>query len=332
VRSRVAVLILVSILVASCGNSTSSASASATPDKTRVPTPSPTAEPTPFATEVAGLEAIVLPLGADAAPIDILEAEGSVWVALHHGNAVARLDPETGEMIARIPTGFNTGPGWFTVGDGSIWVTNQNGTGVSRIDPATNQVIAAIGADPPCGPPAFFEESVWINACDTPALVRYDARTNTLAEKIETPESIAPIVIEGDLWGVGEAGVYRLDPTARQMRRESPCCGALDPPAALGSELWTGQDADSLTVLDTPELDRVARVPIPGARTMALGPRVGWVISVGGGSKLTEVDLPRHAVLETFTFGVGLADVAIVNGRPWVTDFDLSQIYVITPP
>ena len=110
-RSRVAVLILVSILVASCGSSTSSASASGTPDKTRVPTPSPTAEPTPFATEVAGLEATVLPLGADAAPIDILEAEGSVWVALHHGNAVALAEaldvllpqPAT-RMLTRIKT------------------------------------------------------------------------------------------------------------------------------------------------------------------------------------------------------------------------------------
>ena len=65
---------------------------------------------------------------------------------------------------------------------------------------------------------------------------------------------------------------------------------------------------------------------------MALARRVGWVISVGGGSKLTEVDLSTHEVLETYEFGVGLADVAIVSGRPWVTDFDLSQIYVITPP
>ena len=328
-RNRVAGVMLVSLIAAGCGTTAQSTVA---PERTRVPTPSPTAEPTPFATEVAGLQATVLPLGSDAAPIDVMEAMGSVWVALHHGNAVARLDPASGEEIARIPTGFISGPGWFTAGDGSIWVTNQNGTGVSRIDPETNKVVAAIGADPPCGPPAFFDDSVWIDACDTPALVRYDAATNALAERINTAEAITPIVVDDELWGVGEHGIYRLDPDARRMRKESPCCGAIDPPAAHGSELWTGQSAESLMVLDTPDLDRVARIPIAGARTMALGSQVGWILSAGGGWKLTQVDLRRYEVGETYEFGVGLADVAIIGDRVWVTDFDLSEIFVITPP
>jgi hypothetical protein len=328
-RRRAAGGLLIGLLISGCGTTAQSAAAS---ERTRVPTPSPTAEPTPFATEVAGLQATVLPLGSDAAPIDVMEAMGSVWVALHHGNAVARLDPATGEEIARIPTGFLSGPGWFTVGDGSIWVTNQNGTGVSRIDPETNTVVAAIGADVPCGPPAFFEDSVWIDACDTPALVRYDAATNALAERITTTEAMSPIVIDDELWAIGESGIYRLDPDARRMRKESPCCGAIDPPAVRRTELWTGQGDESLMVLDTPDLVRVARVPIGGATTMALGSRAGWILSAAGGSKLTEVDLQSYHVGETYEFGVGLADVAIVGDRVWVTDFDLSEIFVITPP
>ncbi len=326
-RSRVAGVLLVSLIATGCGGATQSTGA---PEHTRVPTPSPTPEPTPFATEVAGAPATILPLGSDAAPIDIMEALGSVWVALHHGNAVARLDPATGAEVARIPTGFNTGPGWFTVGDGSIWVTNQNGTGVSRIDPETNKVVAAIGADAPCGPPAFFEDSVWIDACDLPALVRYDAASNALAERIDTPEPISPIVIGDELWGVGEAGIYHLDSSARRMRKESPCCGAVDPPASRGNELWTGQGADAFTVLETPDLRRVASIPISDARTMAVGRREAWVLSAG--PELTRVELPSYRVAESYQFGVGLADVAVIDGRPWVTDFDYSQIYIITPP
>jgi streptogramin lyase len=270
-------------------------------------------------------------LGIDAAPIGIIEAEGSVWVALHHANAVLRIDPDTFEVMARIATGPVSGPAWFTVGDGSTWVTNQNGAGVSRINPDTNKVNAQVGADPPCGPPAFFEESVWIDACDTPALVRYDASTNARAETIDTPEPMAPIVAGDALWGVGGRGIYRLDTTARSMKLESPCCGAADPPATRDGEMWTGQGPTSMMVLSTPSLRRIARVPVGSAMTMAFDASRAWVLSGGGSAKLTSVDLSTYEPIESYEFGLQLASIAVVGDRLWVTDFGLSQVFVITP-
>ena len=333
-RSPVAGLVLVVFLATGCGAGTPSATGTAagSPGKAAVPTPSPTPFPTPYATQAAGLDAFIIPLGADAAPLGIIYAEGSVWVALHHGDGVLRLDPATGAVIARIPTGPRSGPAWFTVGDGSIWVTNQNGAGVSRINPDTNTVSAAIGADPPCGLPAFFESAVWIDACDAPALIRYDAATNALADRIDTPEAMTPIAVGDELWGVGEQALYRIDPDSNDVSTVMQCCGSLGIPAVRDDELWTGQETDALTVVDTRRERHGEPVAVEQVTAVVFDRRSAWALSSGGGAKLTEIDLSSSQPLETYQFGVQLPSLAIVDGKLWITDFALSQVFVITPP
>lgn len=336
--SRVAAGVLViGLLAAGCSTPTgSTAPASASLDSgassptASEPNPSPTiAAPTPYPTQVAGHEATVIPLGGvDAAPIDAIAANGSIWVALHRGDAIVRIDPADGTVQATIPVTAGTGPGWFTVGAGSIWVTNQNSVGISRIDPATNEIVS-LGGDSPCGPPAFVDGSAWINACDAPALISYDAATEAEAERIDVPEAITPIAVNGELWGFGESGIYRLDPTSRKMKRIGDCCAGLAG-TVRGNELWLPAD-DGLHVLDVRSGKVKWELPLHGAVTVAFAHGAAWVVAHGNGPSLTQVDLATHKVVGTEPLGLQPIRILVAGGRLWVTDMLLNELTALTP-
>jgi YVTN family beta-propeller protein len=82
----------------------------------------------------------------------IAVGEGAVWVSVQGSgqNAyVARIDPVTNEVIARIPV--NSSPWDIAAGAGSVWGTGygENNSGsLQRIDPASNDVVATITVDP----------------------------------------------------------------------------------------------------------------------------------------------------------------------------------------
>src|SRR5215213_951990 len=116
-----AIAVAAALLVAACA--TGSAAPAPSPGAPTQPPPAtqsgptvtPTAAPaaTPLATQIGGVAAQIVPLGADSTPIDLVYAFGSIWVASHHYDAVIRLDPTTLAEIARIPV--DDGPGWFAV-------------------------------------------------------------------------------------------------------------------------------------------------------------------------------------------------------------------------
>ena len=64
----------------------------------------------------------------------ILAAEGSIWA--QHGEELLRLDPRSGEVVARIGEVYWAG-GLTQVEDGTIWATSW--PGLVQIDPATNE-------------------------------------------------------------------------------------------------------------------------------------------------------------------------------------------------
>ena len=58
----------------------------------------------------------------------------------HQGNnSVAKLDPETGEMLATVPAGAAP-----AAGDGTLLVPNARDDTVTRIDTVTNRAVQAI--------------------------------------------------------------------------------------------------------------------------------------------------------------------------------------------
>ena len=54
-------------------------------------------------------------------PVDVAVGEGGVWVASSHDRTVTRLDPESGEVVARIEIGNE--PWRIAAGEGAVWVS-----------------------------------------------------------------------------------------------------------------------------------------------------------------------------------------------------------------
>ena len=69
---------------------------------------------------------------------------GSLWVA-HGLSRVARLDPDTGRLLASIEVPAANS---VAVGDGAVWVAGSDVGLLAKIDPATNSVVASVKLQP----------------------------------------------------------------------------------------------------------------------------------------------------------------------------------------
>jgi glutamine cyclotransferase len=72
-------------------------------------------------------------------------AEGSLWVGQYREGRIVRLDPSTGEVLARLESKrLVTGVAWV---DGELWHGSVEGDDVElrRVDPATGQVHERLG-------------------------------------------------------------------------------------------------------------------------------------------------------------------------------------------
>jgi DNA-binding beta-propeller fold protein YncE len=92
--------------------------------------------------------------------------DGSVWVSLGLGEGIARIDPKTNQMVAKIDV---EGVHSVAVSNGFVWVTASpeddcdNGTGyLAQIDPNTNTVIGKIILDCPADIAVGYD-SLWVN-------------------------------------------------------------------------------------------------------------------------------------------------------------------------
>lgn len=113
-----------------------------------------------------------------------------LWVAEHDGY-VTRLDPETGEQLARIWVGGRPG---VNLGLGSVGAGSDDEMVVHRIDPATNAIVATIDL-PSNGRDALIAGgSVWIAVgpqrgdCERASyLARIDPSTNAIDGMLQLP-------------------------------------------------------------------------------------------------------------------------------------------------
>ncbi len=91
--------------------------------------------------------------------------DGSVWVSLGIGNAIARIDPATNQVIAKInlegSAGLAFSNGWLWVAVSPENCDNGNGY-LMRIDPKTNTIEGKIPLDCP-GNITIGENSLWVD-------------------------------------------------------------------------------------------------------------------------------------------------------------------------
>jgi hypothetical protein len=303
-----------------------SASVAPTPNASlapRTPTrsPSPTPPPKPVDSTVDGVAVRTLEGGPLSAPIDVVVAFGSVWVANHHGSSVTRVDLNAMTIQTTIKSG--SGPGWFAVTDDAVWVSNQTSTGMTRVDPETNGTAKA-GAWPPCGRPTVAFAVIWQPACDAHRFLRIDPTAVTSMD-VASPGQMSVILVGSTLLSAGPGGLARLDP----KRNTFTPIGGSDTGWLLaydGRTLWASNEREVFR-LKPADGSVVATLTIPEAGSVAFRAGRAWVTSANG---LVEVDPKTNRIVRTLPLG---RLVSVVNDKDglWVTSYDGNSLMRVQP-
>ena len=141
---------------------------------------------------------------------------GALWVANCDGGEVYRIDPESGEIVAKIPAGMGpSGELNVVAGAGSIWAPDQIKGSISRIDPETNAVIATIEATEATSYLAYGFDALWAASGKGGVIQRIDPASNTVTHTLELGEMPGFLVAgEGAVWiqEQGDGTLARIDP------------------------------------------------------------------------------------------------------------------------
>jgi DNA-binding SARP family transcriptional activator/DNA-binding beta-propeller fold protein YncE len=164
--------------------------------------------------------------------------DGSLWVA-SQDNVVARLDVETGRLVARIRA--LPKPEALAVGAGGVWVAAATAATVARIDPRTNRVTRSIPIGGIPSAIATDARNVWVVTPAEGLLWRIESRTNSVTARIAVGANpTAVVVADGSVWvALGAVGtLVRVDPrrgtVAQKVRLGRPIGGL----AAQHGRLW----------------------------------------------------------------------------------------------
>jgi hypothetical protein len=284
----------------------------------------------------------------------ILHAYGSLWVSFYEGSGgefLARVDPGTGEILARIDA---VSPGWVTGGGGlaagfdDIWATGGwEPAVVKRIDPDTNEVTATIplggteGADIAVGAGA-----VWVAFTDDDhsGLARIDPSTNEVVAT-STIESDYVRSVEASEHGVvvlefvwmrhGPCGVLSsIDPEANAITAREPVGDSCSYPRLLEWEgtLWAST-FDGFDEID-PGTARLVGEPIRfeedrGPRSFVrLNGREVWFAAYPGGNggrpdALARLDPATERIQYFDDIGpIGGIDATMTKDSIWMLDHD----------
>ncbi|MGH2706438.1 MAG: hypothetical protein ACRDJ4_15525 [Actinomycetota bacterium] len=271
-------------------------------------------------------------------PVAAASTPGAIWTVLRDEGAVARIDPETGEVTRTL---VGQGAAGITAAFGSVWVTSFTDDTVTRIDAETGRV-AGSPISVPKGPVALAAtgDAVWVTGTQDGVVVRIDPVTGATGVPVRV--GYGPISLEwaaGSLWVANslDHAVVRLDPVSGR-----PVGAPIEVGAGLSSllfafgDLWATASSDGTVYRIDPSAGRVRTPPIavdnkslPGwgpAGLAAAGGRI-WVAN-NHDKTVRPIDPRTNRAGSLRWFGSRLARyrtaVEVVAGDDalWITAFD----------
>ena len=284
----------------------------------------------------------VATFGVGATPIDLEGGAASLWATVGErvrgvqtagplGTAIARVDPTTSTVRARIVI-TRRGPAVSTAADDQIavepdavWAIGSDHS-VARIDPRTNRVTATIrGLEAQAI--ATGDAGTWVLAADG-TVARIAARGGRFLERARVGASAVASIAVGDgaVWvsAPGDGTVWRIDPAARPaMRTIDVGTGA----TALdfgGGALWVANPLRGTVSRIDPEANAVTATARLGGspRAVTVAGDTVWAAVAPGGDRPLPADTGApggriHAACEsTFFGGEGEPDALIVSDLP----------------
>jgi YVTN family beta-propeller protein len=145
---------------------------------------------------------------------------GSLWTGRSYG-AIARVDPEDGEVLSRVSVG--NGPSAIAAGTGGVWVADAEDNTVTRLDPASEGAVidsTSVGQRPTAV--AVGEGAVWVANTADDTVSRVDPSTAAVTHTIPVGRRPTGVAAgRGAIWVANSVSgtVSRIDP--RTMRVEA---------------------------------------------------------------------------------------------------------------
>jgi class 3 adenylate cyclase/streptogramin lyase len=250
---------------------------------------------------------------------------------------VARVDPATRQVVARIPVGEH--PVDVALGEGSVWVLDKDGS-VRRIDPVTNEatVIETVAEDPRAI--AAGEGGVWVADGTKGTIHKIDPASNRVVASLRVG-AVAHDVAAGDnaVWVAAGSGVVRIEPSSTDV---SELDGSVGEPGGVGRnrrfkiEVGEGFVWQMSTLMPkvgrfevgTGRFDLVDAGLVP--RAIAVSGADVWLAACGAPGTVARVDARAEEVIATLAAGgSGCSDLTVTGGPisiaasqegVWVTD------------
>lgn len=193
----------------------------------------------------------------DEGPSYVTSTPGAIWVANHHGGTLARIDPETSELMDTIPVvaAGDGGPQAMTTDGSSIWVAVPREGTIFQVDLGSGELVQTTSVDgQACGGLALDDaHTLWVtNAdCEGSNLVfRVDPETNGIVAIFDVQATAVDVEV-----GLGSVWIVTADP-ARLIRIDgetNQVTGRLDlraNPVGAADSLAVGDDALWVRVLN----------------------------------------------------------------------------------
>jgi len=194
--------------------------------------------------------------GFFANEMDVAVGAGSVWVSSADGfaDAMLKVDPETGQVVDRIPVPPES-PTSLAFGHGSVWVTNASRGTLSRVDPRTGEVAAKIEVGRGATGVAVDEDSGAVWVASGSFFLGEDSENNKLSRvEVATDRVVAEVPIaarepdggayrvavgEGVVWAQGaRGGLFKVDPATNEVVAERDLGGYSSDLAVYGGSVW----------------------------------------------------------------------------------------------
>jgi len=279
--------------------------------------------------------------------------EGAVWTAVKAvgwHTSLARIDPQTNQVVARIPLprGIVTD---IAVGEDAVWVAaGDRPPTVYKIDPRINRVVADLSV----GPSPFFsprrtariaagEGAVWVMIDAYGDIFRIDPQTSQVVATIPVGGRVGPgeggvAVGEGAVWFHHDSGVSRFDPLTNRVVAKIPV--GKRPPLLGGKSIAAGRGAvwvatflpGAIHRIDPQTNQVVASISV---ESLALGGVPAMVAGEGAilagfmgfrtGDWIAEIDPKTNVIARKIPFGTGGRDrdysLAVGEGAVWTCRF-----------
>ena len=156
-------------------------------------------------------------------PSGLAVGAGSVWTGRNDRQAVLRVDPASGRVVATIPVGFHVFN--LAADTASVWVVSFEDNMVARIDPATNAVTVRQSLLHAPSGVVIADGSAWISRSGNATVVRLDAITGALQAEIPVGRRPLPVAVgSGSIWVrcEQESTVSRIDPSTNRVAASIP--------------------------------------------------------------------------------------------------------------